>query len=267
VGAGRSYEVLGDDIAVVKDRLQRPVIPGSSLKGALRAYAEWILRTLEPVAKLTNLACDPLTDPCLSKEEITEIKEQSDIDTQLIQRTCFACRIFGAPWLASKVLIRDLPVREETWLEQFSHRDGVSIARDKGTAQAKRRYTLETVPADTAFDFALIADNVTNAQLGLLLLTLESMNRGLIQLGGARSRGLGDVKLEVEWDHVGQIEPSQALEILGDSAVGKELPETVWRRQQRDAYIEDFFREIELAEEEVTRWQTVRQQMEAAHGE
>jgi CRISPR-associated RAMP protein (TIGR02581 family) len=226
-----------------------------------------MLRTLQPVATLSNLACDPLTAPCLSNEEVAEIKEQSDTDTQLMQRTCFACRLFGAPWLASKVLIRDLPVREETWFGQFSHRDGVSIARDKGTAQAKRRYTLETVPADTAFAFALIADNVTNAQLGLLLLTLESMNRGLIQLGGARSRGLGDVKLEVDWDNVGQIESSHALEIFGEWAVGKELLTTVWGRQQRDAYITDFFREIELAKEEITRWQTARQPREAAHGE
>lgn len=267
VGAGRSYEVLGDDLMVVKDTLERPVIPGSSLKGALRAHAERLLRTLESMTGTANLACDPLVDPCLSNDKVTEIKTHSRPDRELRQRACWACRLFGAPWLASKVFFRDLPVYADTWFEQFDHRDGVSIARDKGTAQAKRRYTLETVPAGTTFEFALIVDGATDAELGLLLLALEGLNSGLIQLGGARSRGLGDVSLQMHWGEVKEVVPPQALIALGERALGQALPTTAWSGTQRDAWIADFFQAIGLAEDEIARWQADRHEMEDAHDE
>ncbi len=269
VGAGRAYDALGDDLPVVKDALDRPVIPGSSLKGALRAYAESLLRTLASVVQSDGkkLSCYPLTEPCLSNDEVTAIKRTRDADDKLWKRTCWACRVFGAPWLASRILVKDLPVREATWFGQFGHRDGVSIHRDKGTAQSKKRYTFELVPKGTAFDLDLVVDGASDAELGLLLLTLEGVNNGQILLGGARSRGLGDVVLNVAWDAVEEITPGNALESLGNRVTGGNVPTTTWSTEQRDDLILAFFRAIDLPENMIARWQAARNRKEAHDAE
>ena len=260
VGAGRSYDALGDDLPVVKDTLERPVIPGSSLKGALRAYAESLLRTLETMVQPDGkkLSCYPLTEPCLSNAEVTALKQGENADDRLWEQSCWACRLFGAPWLASRILVKDMPVRADTWFGHFGHRDGVSINRDKGTAQSQKRYTFELVPEETAFDFNLVIDGASDAELGLLLLTLEGVNNGQILLGGARSRGLGDVALDVEWNAVQEITPGNALESLGNRVTGGAAPTTTWSTERRDGLILAFFRAIGLSEDMVVRWQTAR---------
>lgn len=268
IGAGRAYDLLGDDLPVVKDALERPVIPGSSLKGALRAYAERVLRTLEPLtqrpAGAPLLSCDPLVDPCLTNEAVTAIKGQKNADEQLRKRSCWACRLFGAPWMASKVLVKDLAVQEAAWFGHFDHRDGVSIDRDKGTAQDKRRYTLAVVPKETPFDFEMVVMEATDAEWGLLLLALEGVNNGLVLLGGARSRGLGSANLEVDWERVEEITPQNALAALGSRALGQEekVPTSAWTRGQRDGWIEVFFQAIGLPEAEIVRWREARSQVE-----
>ncbi len=272
IGAGRSYDALGDDLPVVKDTLDRPVIPGSSLKGTLRAYAESLLRTLEPVVRSNGkpqLSCYPLTKPCLSNDEVTTLKREKDADDKLWEKSCWACRLFGAPWLASQVLIKDLPVREDTWFERFAHRDGVSINRDKGTAQSQKRYTFELVPEETSFNFNLVVDGASDAELGLFLLTLEGVNNGQILLGGARSRGLGDVVLNVEWNAVEEITPGNALKALGNRAVGGDTPTTTWSTGRRDGLILAFLHAIDLPETMIERWQTARnhKREESSHGE
>jgi len=262
IGAGRSYDALGEDLPVVKDALGRPLIPGSSLKGALRAYIESLLRALEPLVERPDnaplLSCDPLANPCLSTDEVSTIKREKDADVVLYTRSCWVCRLFGAPWLASKVLFRDMPVREDSWFGRFSHRDGVSIDRDKGTAQHKKRYTFETVPEETVFDFELVVNDASDAELGLLVLALEGINNGQVLLGGARSRGLGSVSLDVDWDHVEQITPDNALEAFGARVLNEDVPTTAWSPQQRDRWIRDFFHAIGLPEAMIERWQTAR---------
>jgi CRISPR/Cas system CSM-associated protein Csm3 (group 7 of RAMP superfamily) len=48
VGAGRSTDPIGSDLPVIKDALRRPLIPGSSFKGAVRSRLESFLRGIDP---------------------------------------------------------------------------------------------------------------------------------------------------------------------------------------------------------------------------
>ncbi len=273
IGAGRSYDSLSDDLPVVKDTLDHPVIPGSSLKGALRAYTESVLRTFGSLVEQPDgaplLSCDPLVNPCLSNPDVDAFKQQDNSDAKLYAGSCWACRLFGAPWLASRVLVKDLPVRKATWFGHFGHRDGVSINRDKGTARSKKRYTFETVPEQTIFDFNLVLDGAGDAELGLLLLALAGINNGQILLGGARSRGLGSVALNVEWDQVEEITPDNALETLGARVLGSDVPATAWSSGQRDEWILTFFHAINLPERMIERWQAARNRKRegTSHGE
>lgn len=266
IGAGRSYDLVGDDLPVVKDVLGRPVIPGSSVKGALRTYAESFLRALADLLPETGsqLACDPLVAPCVSQERLKALKKQYReapdlLDKTLRQETCRACRVFGSPWWASAVQLKDLTVQDTTWFEVYEQRDGVSINRDKHTAQAKKLYSFEAIPEHTLFDFELIAHDLNIPDLGLLLLALEGLTTESILLGGARSRGLGHVGLDVDWQHVEAVCPHNALDIWGNRVSGEAFPTANWSFAQRDQWIEGFFQDLGVLETQISEWRQARE--------
>ena len=215
VGAGRSTAAAEVDLPVVKDEAERPFIPGSSFKGALRAHTEALLRALDAQrqrdpSEEPALSCMSVSKPdqgilyaeagCLTAELVKEkkkelSKEPERLDRELWEESCWVCQVFGAPWLASRVLIKDLTVDESTWFKRYQIRDGVAIDRDTETASEGKLYQFEAVPAGVCFDFELVAENLSPAEQGLLFLGLRAFERGQAPLGGARSRGLGWVEL------------------------------------------------------------------------
>ena len=200
VGAGKSTNATDSDNPVIKDVMGNPIIPGSSLKGAMRSYTEALLRSVKPNDPM--MACD-IFDPkakCScepSEEEIRAYHEHGidDIDVIYMDRLCWACRLFGSPRMASRLMIRDLTVASGFWGGTYLMRDGVAIDRDTGTAAARRKYDFEAVPASTRFNLTIQMDNLDDTELGLALLVLRALEKEQIQLGGARSRGLGWCKL------------------------------------------------------------------------
>lgn len=204
IGAGRSIEVTDPDVPVIKDANGHPLIPGSSFKGALRSRLESFLRGIDP-----EFAHDPSELSSSSwMNQVKEIKKSAEaikndhdrdirITTQLTGITDKASLLFGSPWLAGKVQIRDLTVQEGNWFGQYQERDGVAIDRDTETAADKRKYDFQVVPAGTIFDFKAAAENLEDAELGLLMLGLTQFENEMIPLGGGRSRGLGVVKLDL----------------------------------------------------------------------
>jgi CRISPR-associated RAMP protein (TIGR02581 family) len=221
IGAGRSVEVTDPDVPVIKDANGHPLIPGSSFKGALRSRLEAFLRNINP-----DFANDPselssslwMNQVKTIKQETEKISNAQEQDLKLTQRllelTDKASLLFGSPWLAGKLQIRDLTVQDGNWFGQYQERDGVAIDRDTETAADKRKYEFQVVPAGTIFDFKAVAENITEAELGLLMLGLTQFENEMIPLGGGRSRGLGVVRLaldEIIWVHP---DPKNSAEIL-----------------------------------------------------
>ncbi|WP_199245581.1 CRISPR-associated RAMP protein Csx7 [[Phormidium] sp. ETS-05] len=198
IGAGRSSEPIGSDLPVIKDALGRPLIPGSSLKGALRSRLESFLRGIHP-----KLAANPANEAewSITAKQMRTLKEQHKQDRELTveieKETDFVSRLFGSPWVASKLQIRDLNVRDDAWFGQYQERDGVAIERDTETAAEGKLYDFQVVPPNTPFEFRAIVENAEPAELGLLVIGLHQLETEQIPLGGGRSRGLGVVKLEV----------------------------------------------------------------------
>lgn len=207
IGAGRSLEPIGADLPALRDAMGRPFVPGSSFKGVLRSRIEALLRSLAPAERMARWACNPLEDEerCITPREIAAAKKKGWTDEQLtkwvLDNSCLACQLFGSPWLASRVQIRDWLVDETFWLGQFQERDGVAIDRDTETASEGLLYSYEVVPAGTAFEGTIIVENSEPWQLGLLMVGLNEFTRGSLALGGAISRGLGGVTLEWDWAH------------------------------------------------------------------
>jgi CRISPR-associated RAMP protein (TIGR02581 family) len=218
IGAERSLDVTAPDLPVLRTADGRPYIPGSSFKGAWRAYTEAILRTVQAQAQLgERLACDPLshTDNCLPQERVTEIKQryqddQPRLDETLRAESCWTCRVFGNGHLAAKVLIKDLNVQPKTFY-RTEVRDGVAIDRDSGRAADGMLYGVETVPAGAVFTLEIMIENASPAELGLAMLGLLAFQRGEILLGGAKSRGLGWCELHPLWDQSDYVTPENLL--------------------------------------------------------
>ncbi len=195
ISAGRSSEPIGSDLPVIKDALGRPLIPGSSFKGALRSRLESFLRGID-----IRLAEDP-ANFIERMNEINKLKEETDNDDDftkaLIEHTDIVSLLFGTPWLASKFQVRDLTVLPEDWFGQYQERDGVAIERDTETAGDGKLYDFQVVPAGIRFQFRAVVENAEERELGLLMIGLYQFETEQIPLGGGRSRGLGVVKLEI----------------------------------------------------------------------
>lgn len=203
IGVGGSLDVTGSDNPVARDARGLPFIPGSSFKGALRSAVEALLRGVSPGEGREPWACDPLDEArrCVTA---ADVRDQADeAITRLVTQgldegglACTACRLFGSPWLSSRVRVQDLYLSEgERWPGRIELRDGVAIDRDTETVSGGRRYDYEVVPFGTVFDLRIQVDNARRAELGILFLGLREFETGGARLGGHLSRGLGAVRL------------------------------------------------------------------------
>ena len=225
ISAGRSTEPIGSDLPVIKDALGRPLIPGSSFKGALRSRLESFLRGIDP-----NRAEDPVNYTSSTRNnQVKDLKNEYknndfELTQEIIKITDDIGSLFGTPWMASKFQVRDLTVQPDAWFGQYQERDGVAIDRDTETADDGKLYDYQVVPAATPFDFKAVVENAHDWELGLLMIGLHQFETEQIPLGGGRSRGLGVVKLEIEkmrWIDV-EDHPEFLLEYLQKLVMGDE---------------------------------------------
>ncbi|NJO43571.1 MAG: CRISPR-associated RAMP protein [Cyanobacteria bacterium RU_5_0] len=202
IGSSKSSEPIGTDLPVMKDALGRPIIPGSSFKGALRSRLESFLRAIND-----QYARDPSTYEdeneqikALKKQYLENAKDDAGFTRAILSNPKLtdpiSC-VFGSPWFAGKFQMRDLSVFPEAWFGQYQERNGVAIDRDTETASGGKLYDFQVVPADTPFQFQAVIENATNWELGLLMIGLSQFEQGQIPLGGGRSRGLGVVELTI----------------------------------------------------------------------
>jgi CRISPR-associated protein Csm3 len=160
-------------------------IPGSSLRGVVRAHAERLLRTLDEKHACYVVEAKKF---CLRQKGLKEDKEPAN---HPYKESCYACKLFGNTEIASRVQMSDLypavdPLRES--------RFGVAIDRITG-AVAVGPFDLEVV-TDARFEGRIVLRNFTVGQLGLLGAALLDIADGLVALGHAKSRGLGRVCIE-----------------------------------------------------------------------
>jgi CRISPR-associated protein Csm3 len=159
-------------------------IPGSSLKGVLRSYMEKVLRTV----KDTNGACDPFEDTFCGGNVI-----KSEQGAEIYQRSCRACKIFGNTRLKGRLSAMDAYPKTEVKTET---RHGVAISRLTHSV-AQGPFDMEVVISGE-FSTKLILENFEVWQLGLLALTLDAFNEGMLRLGFGKNRGFGEIKVEVK---------------------------------------------------------------------
>lgn len=201
VGAGKgSLEIGGSDNPVVKDAFGRPYVPGSSLRGKMRALLE----------QASGLAV-PSELVYLSKRKGQEVRiHQSDRTDDDI------CLLFGRnPGRMERVTgetldsnhatparlaVYDAPLDPESISPQMRENLDDELtevksenAIDRITSQANPR-TLERVPAGARFRVRMIMDVLCEEDAPLFQRVVEAMR--LLEddaLGGGGSRGSGQV--------------------------------------------------------------------------
>ncbi len=181
IGSGKPEVEIGEvDMPVLTDPNGQPYIPGSSLKGRVRAEAERIARE----EGLT--VCKP-----------PDVRNMCGSLKDNIEDFCICCRIFGTAGnisIASKVKFRDAYPAEK--IGTLLERTGIAIDREKGTVSKHALYTIQAVPAGTKFSLEIVAENLADDELKLLLAALKSVEDSA--LGGSSTRGFGKVKFNIE---------------------------------------------------------------------
>jgi len=224
VGAASNPLAVGTDRPVARDALGRPYIPGATLKGALRTEVERLVRAVRPARACNPVGaaaerCVPAGLPRAGTPAAGEAASAAAAGT-LPAETCWVCRLFGAPWLASRVQVADLAIEPDSWLGQFQVREGIAVDRDTDTGRRGQGYDYEVVPAGAAFGCRLRADTDDSRLLGMLALGLRALETGQVALGGGRSRGLGRVALAVERRTLVRRDADSLLAYLADPDAG-----------------------------------------------
>ena len=166
-------------------------LPGSSLKGAIRAHAERIVRTVGGEQRNSQQPVWTPKDP-LSKAAYEYLDKYEDT-AAIYKDSCTISQLFGNTSIASRLRVEDAYPSGEVKLEE---RNGVAIDRVFGSvAVGPFNYQVCT---KGEFKTKIHLKNFSLAQLGLLGLVLRDLNDGWFGLGFAKSRGLGTV--EVRYD-------------------------------------------------------------------
>ena len=187
IGAGKSADLAGSDLPVMRDGSGRPLIPGSSLRGVLRAGIHSFSDSLRLDSVLSRAEEAPPDLPPEFVEGWTKLKLVDRLFGAAADRS-------GAFSYGSRLQISDGLCMDDVAVEL---RDGVGIDRERRTAAQGVKYDLEVVPAGTRFLGRIRFKNPADYELGLLAQALWMLDQGLLLLGGKSARGLGWIQVEV----------------------------------------------------------------------
>lgn len=196
VKSGRA-SVSGVELPFVKtlhDGTLKPYIPGSSIKGMIRSYAEKICRTLRshPVP-----VCLPYLEirhnPGPGEEDQfscgDRLKKKKDISRATVYKvSCPACRLFGSLGFKGRLATSDAYLNGDAYSLEI--RNVVAIDRFTGGSRGGALFDQEVCSRGT-FKTVLEITNFERWQLGLVALVLREMQEGRVRLGFGKSRGLG----------------------------------------------------------------------------
>lgn len=212
IGVGRESP-LGSavDLAVLRINLNGklvPYIPGSSLKGVFRSTAIQLAnrKGLTVCSGLSKGTCMDLRYPEFDGKTLLE-KIQEEIKNRNYRRAielfhekaCLLCKVFGAPSFTGHSEFNDsYPINEKGEVQDapVGVRTGIAINRRTGAVHMGALYQVEYVEPGARFRFSIRTTNLPNYALGLLAKILRMVNEGWVRVGGFKTRGFGELRVE-----------------------------------------------------------------------
>lgn len=168
----------------------KPVIPGSSLKGATRSTLESIL------SEKGERVCVPLSaiprEFSKNPEEYAKKIGRIPPCEPRKKEPCPVCKIFGAADLAARAMFMDArPISEPT----ITDRTHVAITRDNKAAAEGKLMQVQTIDAGARFQGIIRIVNPTPWQIGAILVSISSLE--MLGLGAKKSTGYGETETKV----------------------------------------------------------------------
>lgn len=198
------------------------ILPGSSLRGALRAHAEKIARTLTTLriarepddhkAKFIQQcpACNPVESRVdapltrcdeLLKDVIEEDAEPASDDL------CLACRLFGSTLHGSRLKVEDAVWAGTSSARWFKVQDFLAIDRFTGGGLDGAKFDALAVMSPR-FTVKLRIENPQLWELGWLALVLRDLRDGMLHVGMGASKGYGRVVAKDITVRLGAVHPA-----------------------------------------------------------
>ncbi len=197
IGSGREG-ILATDMGVLLDERDRPILPGSTLKGLFRTTAERLAPHLDLTACLLDSSLSGVN--CITEESYRKQQHETfkKLETEklklewLSEHVCDVCTLFGSPYKGSRIYFSDGTL--VTGGDSIQIRDGVCIDRDSGTARHGLKYDFEVASSETEYTTFIDLENPTVEELALVGAVIAEWELGL-RVGGFTSRGLGVARL------------------------------------------------------------------------
>lgn len=182
----------------------KPILSGSSLRGALRARAEKIARTLAMLKWQTAgeflrhcPACDPLVreagEPLASCDARSTIDDREETPAE---RLCLSCQLFGSPRRGSRLGIMDAHwIAGEPNATDWHPQDFLAIDRFMGAGKDSAKF--DAVPLTKArFQGRMLLHDPEDWDLGWLCLVLRDLAEGEMTLGFGGAKGYGRARAD-----------------------------------------------------------------------
>lgn len=169
----------------------KPVIPGSSLKGALRSTLEALLAQ-EGVAVCVPDAAIPKSE----RDKVEYARRIGRIPACRVEHPCPICQIFGTTagrqGLSGRALFLDAKILGEPITAERTH---VAITRDTRSQAGGKLMSSEVVDAGAKFAGTIRLINPEAWQIGALLRALETVQ--LLGIGSKKTAGYGELETRV----------------------------------------------------------------------
>jgi len=181
----------------------KPVIPGSSLKGALRSTLEAMLSELGHEVCIPFAAIPRSYRRGKKREQEQRIRQYANSlgrrpPCDDVEHPCPVCSIFGTvggqAGLSGKALFLDATTVEGEY--ELIERSHVAITRDTKSQSEGSLMSLQAVDAGTTFRGDIRIINAEPWEVGAILRALEGVE--LLGIGAKKTAGYGDLDIKVE---------------------------------------------------------------------
>ncbi len=151
---------IGDGMSVRRDRVGRPCIPATALKGCLR----------ESIGQIAHAFAWPT---CRPPDSATMCHPVAASETSAAE-PCVVCQLLGSPWTEGLLYLGDLVTDDPPVLATRQH---AAWSRTRGVALNSLTVHGEALPAGTVFSGVLRHNLIERWQLGLLVAGLSAVRR------------------------------------------------------------------------------------------
>ena len=223
IGSGKATKLTSPiDLPVITIKVgeqEIPYIPGSTLKGIFRSSAEYIAKS------------EGFKNICERGEGCKEKYDkdlQSWLKAQMIQEViktlekyCLICKTFGSGTYASHITFSDAYA---SFKATRGVKVGIAIDRRSGVAKRGALYTIEYVDPGTEFSGSITLTNIPNYVVGLLAKVIDMIDKGIVKIGGMKTRGFGKASIKTSKVSGYQLEDGTLKEI-NEKTIIKSLDE------------------------------------------